>query len=110
MDVPEIIVLNKADLATPEAIARLRSREVHSIVVSAHTGEGIDELQALVADQLPRPGVAVDVVVPYDRGDLVSRVHEHGDIDPEEHTADGHGAARAGRRGARRRARGGRRR
>ena len=57
MDVPEIIVLNKADLATPEAIARLRSREVHSIVVSAHSGEGIDELQALVADQLPRPGV-----------------------------------------------------
>src|SRR6187402_1731587 len=56
MDVPEIIVLNKADLATPETIARLRSREVHSIVVSAHSGEGIEELQALVADQLPRPG------------------------------------------------------
>ena len=56
MDVPEIIVLNKADLATPEAIARLRSREVHSIVVSARSGEGIEELQALVADQLPRPG------------------------------------------------------
>src|SRR6478752_4823425 len=89
MDVPEIIVLNKADLATPEAIARLRSREVHSIVVSAHTGEGIEELQALVADQLPRPGVSVDLVVPYDRGDLVSRVHEHGDIEAEEHTADG---------------------
>src|SRR3954454_10006765 len=89
MDVPEIIVLNKADLATPEVIARLRSREVHSIVVSAHTGEGIDELQALVADQLPRPGVAVDLVVPYDRGDLISRVHEHGDIQAEEHTADG---------------------
>ena len=89
MDVPEIIVLNKADLATPEAIARLRSREVHSIVVSAHSGEGIEELQALVADQLPRPGVSVDLVVPYDRGDLVSRVHEHGDIEAEEHTADG---------------------
>jgi GTP-binding protein HflX len=89
MDVPEIIVLNNADRASDEAIARLRSREVHSVVVSAHTGEGFAELQALVADQLPRPGVAVDVVVPYDRGDLVSRVHEHGDIDHEEHTADG---------------------
>src|SRR3954451_18373863 len=55
MDVPDIIVLNNADLAAPEVIARLRSREVHSIVVSAHSGEGIDELQALVADQLPRP-------------------------------------------------------
>ncbi|MBO9568414.1 MAG: GTPase HflX [Cellulomonas iranensis] len=89
MDVPEIIVLNKADLATPEAVARLRSREVHSVVVSAHTGEGVAELQELIADQLPRPGVSVDLVVPYSRGDLVSRVHEHGDIDHEEHTPDG---------------------
>ena len=89
MDVPEIVVLNKADLATPEAVARLRSREVHSVVVSAHTGEGVAELQELIADQLPRPGVSVDLVVPYSRGDLVSRVHEHGDIDHEEHTPDG---------------------
>ncbi|WP_372439977.1 GTPase HflX [Cellulomonas fengjieae] len=89
MDVPEIIVLNKADLASSEAIARLRSREVHSIVVSAHSGEGIDQLQALIADQLPRPGVSIDVVIPYDRGDLVSRVHEHGEIQTEEHTGDG---------------------
>ena len=107
MDVPEIIVLNKADLATPETIARLRSREVHSIVVSAHSGEGIDELQALVADQLPRPGVSVDLVVPYDRGDLISRVHEHGDIQTEEHTGGRHGHPRAGRRGPRGGARGG---
>jgi len=89
MDVPEIIVLNKADLAAPEVIARLRSREVHSIVVSAHSGEGIAELQDLIADQLPRPGVLVDVVVPYGRGDLVSRVHLHGDIELEEHIGEG---------------------
>ena len=89
MDVPEIVVLNKADIADPEVVARLRSREVHAVLVSAHTGEGVDELRALIADQLPRPGVAVDVVVPYHRGDLVSRVHEHGDIDHEEHTEHG---------------------
>ncbi len=89
MDVPEIVVLNKADLADPEAVARLRAQEPGAVVVSAHTGEGIDELRDLVAGQLPRPGVPVDVVVPYDRGDLVSRVHEHGDIDHEEHTERG---------------------
>jgi GTP-binding protein HflX len=89
MDVPEVIVLNKADLADPAAIARLRSREPGAIVVSARTGEGIDELQALIADQLPRPGVSVDVVIPYDRGDLVNRVHLHGEIEAEEHTAAG---------------------
>jgi GTP-binding protein HflX len=95
MDVPEVIVLNKVDLAEPEVVARLRSREHGAIVVSAHTGEGIDQLQALIADQLPRPGVVVDVVIPYDRGDLVHRVHESGEIDREEHTP--HGTALRGR-------------
>ncbi len=89
MDVPEVIVLNKADVADPAVVARLRSREVHSVVVSAHTGEGIDELLALIADQLPRPGVAVDVVIPYDRGDLVNRVHTEGEIEAEQHTERG---------------------
>jgi GTP-binding protein HflX len=89
MDVPEVIVLNKADLAEPEALARLRSREPGSIVVSARTGEGMEALQALIADQLPRPSVTVDVVIPYDRGDLVHRVHLHGEIDSEEHTEAG---------------------
>src|SRR4051812_6850786 len=89
MDVPEIIVLNKADLADPDVVARLRSREVHSIVVSARTGESIEELQALIADQLPRPGVLVDVVVPYDRGDLVSRAHRDGEIESQEHVPEG---------------------
>ncbi|WP_240674990.1 GTPase HflX [Cellulomonas endophytica] len=89
MDVPEIIVLNKVDAADPAVVARLRSREVHSVVVSAHTGEGIEELRALVADQLPRPRVSVEVVVPYSRGDLVSRAHEHGEVDAEEHRPEG---------------------
>ena len=89
MDVPEVIVLNKADLADPAAVARLRSREPGAIVVSAHTGEGLDELRALIADQLPRPGVSFDVVIPYDRGDLVNQVHLRGEIDSEEHTALG---------------------
>lgn len=89
MDVPELVVLNKADLASPEALARLRAKEPGAVAVSAHTGEGVDELRDVIADQLPRPGVLVEVVVPYHRGDLVSRVHEHGDIDREEHTAHG---------------------
>ncbi|OIQ87759.1 GTPase HflX [mine drainage metagenome] len=89
MDVPEVIVLNKVDVADPEVVARLRSREIHSIVVSAHTGEGIDALEALIADQLPRPGVQVELVIPYHRGDLISRVHGEGDIETEEHIPEG---------------------
>ena len=52
-DVREVIVINKADLADPEVIDRLRRHEKHSIVVSARTGDGLDELRALIADELP---------------------------------------------------------
>jgi len=88
-DVPELVVLNKADIAAPEALTRLRSREPGAVAVSAHTGEGLDKLEAVIADRLPRPAVEVDVVVPYDRGDLVSRVHEDGEVVFQEHTGEG---------------------
>ncbi|MBK0330536.1 GTPase HflX [Brachybacterium sp. MASK1Z-5] len=88
-DVPEIIVLNKADIATPETIARLRSLAGESAVVSARTGEGVDELRDLIAERLPRPAVEIDTVVPYTRGDLVSRAHSTGEILGEEHLPEG---------------------
>lgn len=88
-ELTEIVVLNKADVADPEAVARLRGAERRTVVVSARTGEGIPELIDLVAAELPRPHVAVDVVVPYARGDLVSRAHEHGEISHEVHTERG---------------------
>ena len=89
LDVPEIVVLNKADAADPEVVARVRRREADAVLVSAHTGQGIEHLLERVAAALPQPGERVDVVVPYDRGDLVSRVHADGQIEHEEHTADG---------------------
>ncbi|MBO0607452.1 GTPase HflX [Myceligenerans salitolerans] len=87
--VREIVVLNKADVADPEVIGRIQRRERNTAVVSAHSGEGIAELRHRIAAELPRPGVEVDVVIPYSRGDLVHRVHEHGDIDHTEHVATG---------------------
>jgi GTP-binding protein HflX len=88
-DVPEIIVINKGDLADQLALAPILHREPRSLVVSARTGDGMDELKALVEASLPRPDIAVDALVPYDRGDLVSRVHSEGSVDQLEHTADG---------------------
>lgn len=88
-DVGEVIVLNKVDIADPETVARIRRAERSTVVVSAHTGAGIAELRTLIAARLPRPDVAIDVVVPYDRGDLVHRFHEAGEIDHEEHTEAG---------------------
>jgi GTP-binding protein HflX len=88
-EVPEIVVLNKADAADPHVVERVRRREPHSVLVSARTGAGLTELREQIAAELPRPDVEVRVVVPYDRGDLVNRVHETGEVLASEHTADG---------------------
>jgi GTP-binding protein HflX len=87
--VPELIVINKADIADPMVIARLRAREPHSVVVSAHTGEGIEEALRVIESELPRPGVEFNVLLPYERGDLVDRIHRAGEISTLEHTGAG---------------------
>ena len=88
-DVKEIIVVNKADIADPEVLDRIRRHEKHSITVSARTGAGMEELRRLIADELPQPDVLVSVLVPYDEGQLVSRVHEEGELLTSEHEEDG---------------------
>ena len=87
--VPELVVINKADLADPLVLDRLRRRERHSIVVSARSGLGIDELRLLIARELPRPSTLVEVLLPYDRGDLVSRLHDAGELLEQEHRPEG---------------------
>ncbi len=88
-DIPEVVVLNKADLADPGTVAGLRTRYPGAVAVSARTGEGIEELRERIAELLPRPSVRVEVLVPYSRGDLVSRAHATGEVLAEEHTGAG---------------------
>ncbi|MER7608437.1 GTPase HflX [Nocardioides sp. NPDC127503] len=88
-EVPELVVINKADISDPLVIARLLRAEPHSVAVSAKTGEGIDAAIKAVETDLPRPGVEFSALVPYERGDLVNRIHQHGEIDHLEHTAEG---------------------
>ena len=87
--IKEIIVVNKADIADPEVLDRLRRHERHCVTVSARTGAGLAELRALIDDELPKPDIEVEVLVPYDRGDLISRLHEEGEILESEHVAEG---------------------
>ncbi|TEX50679.1 MAG: GTPase HflX, partial [Actinomycetales bacterium mxb001] len=88
-NLPELIVINKCDMADPLDIARLRRVEPDAIVVSARTGEGIPELLAALDARLPHPEIDVDIVVPYERGDLVAQAHERGEVIAEEHLAEG---------------------
>ncbi|WP_445154750.1 GTPase HflX [Arthrobacter sp. Hor0625] len=74
--VPEIIVLNKADAADPYVVERLKQREPRHVVVSARTGEGIPELLKAISEGIPRPSVKLELMIPYQRGDLLSKLHE----------------------------------
>ncbi|KNC19188.1 GTP-binding protein [Arthrobacter sp. RIT-PI-e] len=88
--VPEIIVLNKADAADPFVIERLRQREPRTVVVSARTGAGLTELRQLISTSIPRPGVKLDLMVPYAHGEVVSRLHEEdAEILGIEHVGEG---------------------
>ncbi|MFI1160887.1 GTPase HflX [Streptomyces sioyaensis] len=88
-DVPEIVVVNKADAADPLVLQRLLRQEKHALAVSARTGQGMAELLELLDEELPRPRVEIEVLVPYTQGALVSRAHSEGEVISEEHTADG---------------------
>ena len=97
LDVPELIVLNKTDLADAVTLAALRTGLPGAVAVSARTGQGIEELRARIEQMLPHPQVSIDVVVPYCRGDLVSRIHAEGEIDTIDYVETGtHVVARVG--------------
>ena len=89
LEVPELIALNKADLVDGVALAALRTRLPGAVAVSARTGRGLEELRERIEAMLPRPDVAVDVVVPYSRGDLVARVHADGKIESIDYVPEG---------------------
>ena len=87
--VPEIIALNKVDIADPEIVRNLQREEREVVPISVHTGFGIEELMRRIEGALPRPKVELSVLIPYERGDLVNRMHEHGEILSEKYLADG---------------------
>jgi len=87
--IPEIIALNKADIADPEVMRLVMREEPDAYPVSVHTGAGIPALIAAIEASLPRPKVEIQTLIPYNRGDLVSRIHEEGEILREEHLEDG---------------------
>ncbi len=85
----ELLVVNKIDAAGDLALAHLRRALPDAVFVSAHTGEGLDRLRMRMCELIEPTDAAVDVTIPYDRGDLVARVHAEGRVEVAEHTADG---------------------
>jgi GTP-binding protein HflX len=79
-DITELIVFNKSDLISEDDRLVLRGIEPNAIFASARTGEGIEEILSRISDLLPRPAVDLEVVLPYDRGELVAALHERGQV------------------------------
>ena len=79
-NIEELIVFNKADLIDADTEVRLRGLVPGCLLVSARDGRGISDLEVLIAERLPKPNEKFEGVLPYDRGDLVSKVHLTGKV------------------------------
>ena len=88
-EIAEIIAINKADIAPPEKMMQLLREEPNSFAFSARTGFGVDTLVAAIEAALPRPRVEITAVIPFSRGDLVSAIHERGEIFTETYLPEG---------------------
>lgn len=77
-EVPELTVFNKADLSSNAAA--LARRTEGAVAVSAHTGEGIEELIETIGDRVRSMANAVDLMVPWDRGDVLASIHREGQV------------------------------
>jgi GTP-binding protein HflX len=86
--VPELIVFNKADLAPGEA-KRLAIDHPGSVAVSAATGEGIEAFLRTLGDRLRALTTIVELMVPFDRGDVLASVHREGEVVSTTESPDG---------------------
>ena len=88
-EIMEIVAVNKADTASPESLMEILRRESHAYAISARTGYGVANLVKAIETALPKPKVEIKTVIPFSRGDLVSAVHEQGEIISEEFLPEG---------------------
>jgi GTP-binding protein HflX len=86
---PELVVVNKTDAAGDLQLARLRHALPDAVFVSARTGAGIELLRERIAELLPHPELELELLLPYQQGALVARVHSVGEVLASEHTPDG---------------------
>jgi GTP-binding protein HflX len=86
---PELLVVNKTDAATGLGLAQLRRALPDAVFVSARTGDGLERLRSRMSDLVVPKDITVDVTIPYERGELIARMHAEGRVDATEHTETG---------------------
>ncbi|MBW3614879.1 MAG: GTPase HflX, partial [Actinobacteria bacterium] len=81
---PELVAFNKADIAPPETKALL-AEHPGAVLISAETGDGVDGLLRSLGDRLRALDSVLELVVPYERGDVVAALHREGEVLAESH-------------------------
>jgi len=87
--IPELLVINKVDVAQEETLLRLKRTWPDAVFVSARSGLGIDELRRAIEENLPRPAAEMHILLPYARSDLAARIHRAGQVLTTRHTEEG---------------------
>jgi GTP-binding protein HflX len=86
-DVPELLAINKCDSA-PDTAKELLARHPEAIAISALTGEGIESLLSAIGERLRANDRLVDLMVPYDRGDVLAALRREGEVLSEHYEND----------------------
>jgi len=88
LKVPELLVFNKVDVA-PEVATELQARHQGSVALSAQTGEGVERFLEVLGDRLRSITAVVELLVPYERGDVLASVHREGEVVSTFHDTQG---------------------
>jgi len=86
---PSVIVMNKIDLLPAPELAMLQARHPEAVFCSAARQRGQTDLLARVAEELSRLSIEVSLDVPFERGDVVARLHEEAEVVKETYTENG---------------------
>jgi GTP-binding protein HflX len=88
-DSPVVVALNKSDLLGETDVARLIHEFPGAVAISAVTGRGLDELRSALGYALRDWLEEVELLVPYSRTDLVSLIHERGEVTHQGYDSSG---------------------
>lgn len=88
-ELPQLLVINKTDALDARGVARLRNLWPDAVLISAHTGEGLENLKAAIAYALSKDLLTLTLSVPYERGDVVAAAHRVGEVVEEKHDEQG---------------------
>ncbi len=86
---PQLVVYNKLDALAPEAADRIRASERDAILVSAVTGQGVEELVTRISAETTRGFVTMTLHVPFTRGEVVQVAHDLAHVVSETHDETG---------------------